>query len=269
MKLTPTTENIKSIDQIIANLSSGKTDTAIAQLRLFKEDLYASIPDNQRISTGVTWVVQKMAQLFMQQTTGDGTLKKLAMQMEEAIPHDDQLLGVAIFMMSEYGKTHFDEVTSFFARVSDSPDWVAREFAQGAFRQLITVNKDAVIPWLTEMANSDYPNQRRFVSEALRPVTVIKWVQKEPQYSLQVLRLLFEEHDPYPRTSVGNNLSDLSRKNPDLILSIVSGLASSGNSDSYWIAYRACRNLVKQYPAIVLDLLETDAYQYKERKFQR
>jgi 3-methyladenine DNA glycosylase AlkC len=269
MKYTPTDGNLKTIDQIINYLNSGETDKAVAQLQQFKDELYATIPEKQRISTGVTWVVQKMAQLFMQQTAGDNTIKQLALQLQKAIPHNDQLLGVAIFMMSEYGKTHLDEVTAFFTIVSDSPDWVTREFAQGGFRQLITSNKDAVIPWLTEMATCDNPNQRRFVSETLRPVTVIKWVQKEPQYSLQVLRLLFEEHHPYPRTSVGNNLSDLSRKNPDLILSIASGLAASGNSDSYWIAYRACRNLVKQYPDLVLDLLNTDTYQYKERKYHR
>lgn len=269
MKFTPSDQDLRSIDRIINNLTSGHPDAAVVQLRLLKEQLYAAIPDKQRISTGVTWVVQQIANLFLRQSANDENLKQLALKMEAVIPQDDQLMGVPIFMMAEYGKANLQKVTGFFARVSDSSDWVTREFAQGAFRQLITGNKDAVIPWLQEMAVSSKPNQRRFVSETLRPVTVIRWVQKEPHYSLQVLRQLFAEHDPYPRTSVGNNLSDLSRKNPDLIFGIISELVSSGNPDSYWIAYRACRNLVKQEPDRVMDLLNTNSYRYKDRFYKR
>ena len=68
---------------------------------------------------------------------------------------------------------------------------------------------------------------------------------------------------------MGNNLSDLSRRNPDLVTGIAAELAASGNSNSYWIAYRACRNLVKQRPEQVLDVLHTDEYRYKDRYYRR
>ena len=78
-----------------------------------------------------------------------------------------------------------------------APGWVVREFAQGAFRMVITPNRDAVLPWLTQMARSDDPNQRRFAAETLRPVTALAWLQRSPDYSLQVLRILFGEAHPY------------------------------------------------------------------------
>jgi 3-methyladenine DNA glycosylase AlkC len=68
---------------------------------------------------------------------------------------------------------------------------------------------------------------------------------------------------------VGNNLSDLARRNPDLILGIVKDLVESGDKNSYWIAYRACRNMVKNAPEEVMDILAVDEYHYKDRNFYR
>jgi 3-methyladenine DNA glycosylase AlkC len=73
----------------------------------------------------------------------------------------------------------------------------------------------------------------------------------------------------YPRTAVGNNLSDLAQLLPDIVYGLVRELVDSGDKNSYWIAYRACRNLVKTEPIRVLDLLKTDEYKYKDRVYKR
>jgi 3-methyladenine DNA glycosylase AlkC len=103
------------------------------------------------------------------------------------------------------------------------------------------------------------------VSESLRPVSGNRWIQNHPEFSLSILRFLFNESSPYPRTSVGNNLSDLARKNPERIYTLVEDLVNSGDKNAYWIAYRACRNLVKKEPIRVMDLLKVDEYKYKKR----
>jgi hypothetical protein len=46
---------------------------------------------------------------------------------------------------------------------------------------------------------------------------------------------------------------------------IVEELASNGDQNSHWIAYRACRNLVKKEPLKVMDLLGVEEYKYKSR----
>ena len=80
---------------------------------------------------------------------------------------------------------------------------------------------------------------------------------------------MFRESAPYPRTSVGNNLSDLARRLPELVYGLVEELVASGDKNSYWIAYRACRNLVKQEPVRVMDLLQVDEYKYKKAVYKR
>jgi 3-methyladenine DNA glycosylase AlkC len=68
---------------------------------------------------------------------------------------------------------------------------------------------------------------------------------------------------------VGNNLSDLARHLPNLVFELVEELVASGDRNSYWIAYRACRNLVKKEPTKVMNLLHVDEYRYKKRVYRR
>ena len=68
---------------------------------------------------------------------------------------------------------------------------------------------------------------------------------------------------------MGNNLSDLARQLPDLVYTLVEELVKSGDKNSCWIAYRACRNLVKKEPIKMMDLLKVDEYKYKKRIHKR
>jgi hypothetical protein len=62
---------------------------------------------------------------------------------------------------------------------------------------------------------------------------------------------------------------DLARRLPDLVYDLVKELVDSGDKNSYWIAYRACRNFVKKEPIKVMDLLKVDEYKYKKRIHKR
>ncbi len=144
-----------------------------------------------------------------------------------------------------------------------------RELAQMFFRKLIKKYPDQMWRYLFNLTGSEEPKIRRFVSETLRPVKENRWFYKKPDYSLTILRNLFRESSEYPRTSVGNNLSDLARHLPDLVLNLVEELVESGDRNSYWIAYRACRNLVRTRPIKVMGLLGVDEYRYKKRVYRR
>jgi len=72
-----------------------------------------------------------------------------------------------------------------------------------------------------------------------------------------------------PRTSVGNILSGLSRRLPELVFNLVGELVNNGDKNSYWIAYRACRNLVKNDPLRVMYILSVKEYKYKKRIYRR
>ncbi len=175
---------------------------------------------------------------------------------------------MALGVISFYGIDQPKNVLPIFNLAAASNSWELREHAQMFIKKLIKKYPDMMQDYMLNFAISDNLNVRRFVAESMRPVKENKWFQKNPEYSLKVLRLMFQESKAYPRSSVGNNLSDLARQHPKLILNIVTSLVESGNSHSIWIANRACRNLIKQHPIEVFSALKTDFYKYKSKTYK-
>ena len=260
---------LHAIQSILGHLRRGQAAQGVQALRDLKDATHAAIPANLRIGRGITWVVQRLSALSAAACPDTAELSALAELLSLHIPPGDHLYGVPIFMMGQVGRHMPAEAFAFFEAAAASRDWVVREFAAGSFRQLIGPQKEAALPWLKQMVVAPDPNLRRFAGETLRPVTLNRWLNQEPEYSLSVLRLMFREAHPYPRTSVGNNLSDLSRRQPEMIFAILQQLVAMQDENSAWIAYRACRNLVKQDPQRVMDLLGVDEYHYKDRNFYR
>jgi 3-methyladenine DNA glycosylase AlkC len=264
-----TEHELLAADGVIAHLTQARPAQGLESLRALYEDLHADIPARRRQSRGITWVMQHISRLLIARCGGVEPVRALADALCAGLAPGDRLIGVPIFLMAEWGKVHPSDALEFLGQTGDAEDWVVREFAAAGWRQMIGPCREVVLPWLKTAAKSPSPRLRRLAGESLRPVADNRWLNREPQTSLEVLRLLFREPHPYPRTSAGNNPSDLARRNPALVLGIVQELVDSGDRNSYWIAYRACRNLVKQDPAKVLDLLGVDEYHYKERHFYR
>jgi len=254
---------------IIDNVLQGEYVHATKYVLDVLEELYEGIPKNKRISFGRVYTFQLLSRyLFSKLVEKGANVAEIGSTLFES-SKDFQGKGIALGILSFYGTVDYEKVLSFFETSASSADWNMREFAQMFFRKLIQKWPDQMKQYLLKLTKSKDPNIRRFVSETLRPVKENSWFYKKPDYSLSILKDLFKEGSEYPRTSVGNNLSDLARHLPDRVFEIVKELVSSGDKNSYWIAYRACRNLVKKEPIIVMNLLHVDEYWYKKRVNRR
>ena len=182
---------------------------------------------------------------------------------------DCRVKGVSLGILASYGLGNYNKVLPYFETAATSSDWNMRELAQMFCRKLIEKHPNGMKEYLLQLVKSEDAKLRRFVSETLRLVQENRWFYRKPDYPLSILRCMFKESSPYARTSVGNNLSDLARRLPDLVYDIVKELVDSGDENSYWIAYRACRNLVKKEPIKVMDLLKVNEYKYKNRIHRR
>jgi len=268
MKKNYTDSEIQSAQAIIDTMNRGDLTQSINILDGLKDDVYAAIPDNYRNSRGITWVLRRISSMLID-LCEDSQLKEFADSLYQQLDNSDRLLGIPIFIMAEFGVNHPGEVLDFFESAGNSETWETREFAASGLQKIVKSNREFILPWLLQVVTSEKPNLRRLISETLRPVAIGRWLRDDPDYSLQVLRNLFRESHPYPRTSVGNNLSDLSKVHPERIFAIVEELVSYGDKNSYWIAERACRNLVKSDPIRVIDVLGVDEYHYKDRNYYR
>jgi len=259
----------KITELIIANCLNKQYDLVTKNISPIIDELYANIPENKRISYGRVHTVRVLSHfLFNQFNESNAPVFQIAVNIFEQ-GTDFKTKGVALGILSFFGLKNYETVLPYFESAAADENWDVREMAQMFFKTLIKQYPDQMKNYLLKLVKSENPNIRRFVAETLRPVQENSWFYKQPEYPLTILRNLFQESNTYPRTAVGNNLSDLARQLPDLVYDLVKELVESGDKNSCWIAYRACRNLVKKDVIKVMDLLKIDEYKYKNRIHRR
>lgn len=254
---------------LVESFISGKYLQGVENIRPILDCMYTEIPAKKRISHGLYTTIKVFAEKLFEE------LKKANLPVVEIgatilnSSDDYRTMGVGLGILALHGVEDYLSVLQYFESAAQADHWEPREYAQGLFRKIVKAHHVALQPHLLKYVQSPDPNLRRFVSETLRPVAENKWLYKDIEYSLPLLRHLFKEAHPYPRTSVGNNLSDIARHYPEIIFQLVAELVSIDDKHAYWIATRACRNLVKKYPIRVMDLLGVDEYKYKNRIYKR
>ena len=263
-----------SIEKFIANeiikaFAQGHRLAATEALSRLFDILYKNIPDKDRLSHGEVYIIRELSKnIHPKLIYGSAEIYQCGEYFFKN-SEDFHVQGIGLNILSFYGVQAPDKVFHFFEIAAKSDRWHLREYAQMFFKKIIKKHPNKSHDFLLEKVKSDSPLIRRFVAETLRPVQENRWLYKEIDYSLSILKHLFKEKDAYPRTAVGNNLSDISKQLPEMVLEIVKELIASNDSNSYWIGYRACRNLIKQNPIAVMDILQIDRYKYKSKIYFR
>lgn len=236
------------------------------------EAIRSDIPEKKRISLGRYSIVRdlglEMYPLLVETDVDVFSFGVSLFDNHEADPFV-RSLGVQLVSIRGLEPGNLDEALEVFERAAADEDWPVRECSAGFVRKLVKAFPEELHRWYLAMVRSEDPLKRRFASESLRPVADNGWFRKNPEYALSIIEHLFEESDSYPRTSAGNALSDWMRIDEERTRKIVERLAKSGNKNSRWIAFRACRNLVKKDPDWVLETLGVNEYGYKDRFFTR
>ncbi len=120
------------------------------------------------------------------------------------------------------------------------------EFAIRPFIQRYTAKTFAqLLAW----AEADDHHLRRLASEGCRPRlpwgTALKALQRDASPILPILEKLKADPSDYVRRSVANNLNDISKDQPELVLALAARW--QGNNDrTDWIIKHALRTLLKQ-----------------------
>lgn len=231
--------------------------------------LHASIAEKKRTSYGITYVVKTFAKHLFEKLENSNydTFEMSYLIYDKMSTFRTKCIGLGV--ISHYGINDREKAFLIFRHAASHELWEIRDFAQMYIRKITKKHPLEVQKFLIELSKSDDPNLRRFSSESLRPVVENRWIIENPEFSLTVLRNLFREDCVYPRVSVANNLSDLSRNLPELIFSVVEELISFNDKNSDFVAHRACRNLIEKDPIRVMDLLKVDEYKYKKRNYKR
>ena len=130
-----------------------------------------------------------------------------------------------------------------------------------AIRQFIIKYEDKTINQMQLWAKSKNEHIRRLSSEGSRPrlpwAVALPNFKKNPQKVFEIIELLKNDSSKYVQKSVANNLNDISKDNPKMVVEFVkNNLNISKNLD--WICKHGSRTLLKKGDKEVLDLFNFD-----------
>ena len=132
--------------------------------------------------------------------------------------------------------------------------YASSEFAVRAF---ILQDEKRMMKQMLCWAASDNHHVRRLASEGCRPR--LPWAislpafKHDPQPVLTILKTLMHDDSEYVRRSVANNLNDISKDNPEIVIELARrSLGTDGDTDR--LIKHACRTLLKQGDRKVLSL---------------
>ena len=141
-----------------------------------------------------------------------------------------------------YGLGHWKQslrALALFTKYSSS------EFA---IRPYIKQDSDQAMAFMESLAGDTDPKVRRFASEGCRPrlpwAMALPPFKKDPSPVLAILEKLKDDPSEFVRKSVANNLNDISKDHPQLVLATCQQwIGQSPRTD--WIVKHACRTLLK------------------------
>ena len=129
--------------------------------------------------------------------------------------------------------------------------------AEFAIRPFLQRYPEQSLQQLMDWTRADNVHLRRLASEGCRPR--LPWGQQLPQFIadpkplLPILAALKQDPEDYVRRSVANNLNDISKDHPDLVLQLATQWHGS-HEHTDWILKHALRGLLKQRNSTALSL---------------
>lgn len=142
-----------------------------------------------------------------------------------------------------FGMEHPEESLDALEKITQL---VSAEFA---VRPFLIAYPDKTIAKMLAWSRHANANVRRLSSEGCRPrlpwAMGIPSLKKDPGAILPILENLRSDSSEYVRRSVANNLNDIAKDHPDVVLSIVRKWHGQ-NPNTNWIIKHGCRTLLKK-----------------------
>lgn len=176
---------------------------------------------------------------------------------DQASPTNGFAAWPVIELVGAHGLEHFDASMEALRKLT-------RLFtSEFAIRGFIERYQARSLKLLARWSRDPDPRVRRLVSEGTRPRLPwgrrLKRFQEDPRPILELLEKLKDDDAEYVRRSVANNLNDIAKDHPEVVIDVCRRWARGASAERQWIIGRATRTLVKEGHPGVLELLGFDA----------
>ena len=200
-----------------------------------------------------------------QKASVDDRLKYLSASMHKSLPGDypaacsilvklcsylhkrhDNAFWAYMFIpdyMVRYGMDDLESSINAFERITQ---YTSCEFA---VRPFIMNYPERMMTQMLAWSGHEHHHVRRLASEGCRPrlplAPVLPALMKDPQPIIPILHNMKNDESEFVRRSVANNLNDISKDNPSVIIDLArSWKGATKNTD--WVIKHGCRTLLKQ-----------------------
>ena len=197
-------------------------------------------------------------------------MRHISTVLHELIPGDyRQKLAVLLAAAPHTPKGFPALVYSDFVEAFGTQDWEASVpalavftrlgSAEFAIRPFIAQDQERTLDQMYEWAGDPDPDVRRLASEGSRPR--LPWGMRlqslvaDPTPLLPILERLSNDPDEVVRRSVANNLNDISKDHPQLVIDLLSRWGPQPGSHLYRLARHALRTLLKRGDPAALAVL--------------
>ena len=148
-----------------------------------------------------------------------------------------------VFFVADHGTDHFEEA------MTAQYELTKRFTAEFSIRAYLERYRDETLARLRIWALDDNVHVRRLVSEGTRPrlpwAPQLKGFREDPTPVLELLELLKDDEEEYVRRSVANNLNDIAKDHPDLVVRTAQQWWS-GDENRRRLVRHGLRTLIKQ-----------------------
>jgi 3-methyladenine DNA glycosylase AlkC len=158
-----------------------------------------------------------------------------------------------VFFVADYGREHWEtsmraqhELTQLFT-------------AEYSIRAFLESEPERTLGRLREWAVDPSEDVRRLVSEGTRPrlpwAPRLRRFQEDPTPVLELLELLKDDPSLYVRRSVANNLNDIGKDHPAMLVATCRRWLERPTDARRWLVRHALRSAVKRGDPAALDVL--------------
>lgn len=176
-----------------------------------------------------------------------------AVATEEDSPMASFLYMPHCLFVADYGLDHFD------LSMQANYELTKRFTAEFSIRPYLVRYPRKTLTLLKRWTKDPSPDVRRLVSEGTRPR--LPWASRLPQFQadptpvLDLLERLKDDPSLYVRRSVANNLNDIGKDHPDVLVQTADAWMKNADENRAWVVRHALRSAVKRGDAGALRVL--------------
>lgn len=149
-----------------------------------------------------------------------------------------------VFFVAEFGLDHFE------ASMQAQYELTQRFTAEFSIRPFLERHPEATLARLALWAKDPNEHVRRLVSEGSRPrlpwAQRLRAFQKDPTPVLALLEQLKDDPSLYVRRSVANNLNDIGKDHPQILINTAKAWFADANENRKRLLKHALRSAIKQ-----------------------